>query len=167
MVKKWTGKVSTALLNTTPHQIWPLFKDFFNIHKYFPTLSNSYGVHGINGEVGCIRLCLGSSIPSTESRDGKINGGEVVSWCKERLIAVDEVNMSLSYEIVDSNIGFNSYVSTVRINQSGDDQKDEGCMIEWNFSVDPVEGLRFEELLKKYEVGLQRMVKAMEDSLEK
>lgn len=165
MENKWAGKVSITLWSTKPHQIWPLFKDFFNLHKYFPSLSNSYGIHGTNGEIGCIRFCLGSSIQPTTGCDPEINGREVVSWSKERLIAVDEVNMSLSYEIIDSNIGFTSYTSTVRISQGGDDQGDEGCVIEWIFTVDPIEGLRFEDLLKKYEVGLQRMAKAMEDSL--
>ncbi|XP_021847720.2 lachrymatory-factor synthase [Spinacia oleracea] len=162
MKKKWEAKVSTTLLSSKSHQIWPLLKDFFNIHKYFSSLSNSNGIHGTNGEVGCIRLCIGSSIPPTKGCDPKINGGEVVSWSKERLIAVDEVNMRLSYEIVDSNIGFTSYVSTVKIIQGGD----EGCVIEWSFTVDPVQGLRFEDLVKKYESGLHRMAKTMEDSLE-
>ena len=86
----------------------------------------------------------------------------IISWSKERLVAVDEEKMSLSYEIVESNIGFNSYVSTVRISP---DQDNHGCVIEWDFTVDPVQGLRFEDLVNKYEVGLQRMAKKMEDSV--
>lgn len=76
-------------------------------------------------------------------------------------MAVDEEKMSLSYEIVDSNIGFKGYASTVRISPD----HDNGCVIEWVFTVDPIQGLRFEELVKKYEVGLQRMAKKMEDYL--
>ncbi|XP_021729218.1 lachrymatory-factor synthase-like [Chenopodium quinoa] len=168
MEEKWEGKVSTTLPSTKPHQIWPLFKDFFNIHKYFPTLSNSYGVHGTNGEVGCIRVCVGSSrsffLPKKDF-DSKINSEELVSLSKERLIAVDEVNKSLSYEIVESNIGLTSYVATVMISQGGDDLGNEGCVIEWSFTVDPVQGLKYEDMVKKYEVSLLKMAKAMEDSL--
>lgn len=92
----------------------------------------------------------------------------MVSWSKERLIAVDEVSRSLSYEIVESNIGFKSYKSMIRISPTGDDDQgndQDGCVIEWVFTVDPVQGLRFEDLVMKYEVGLQRMAKNMEDSL--
>ncbi|KAK1551185.1 hypothetical protein Q3G72_031600 [Acer saccharum] len=130
------------------------------LHKWFPSLSNSYGVHGTNGEPGCIRYCVGFSIPSN---DGNIP----VSWSKERLIAVDQDQRSLSYEIVDNNIGFKSYVSTVKIvpGDHDDGGHENGCLIEWSFAVDPVEGMEFVDLVKKYDVGLQRMAKKMEDSL--
>ncbi|KAJ8423467.1 hypothetical protein Cgig2_013510 [Carnegiea gigantea] len=166
--EKWQGKVTTTLANTQPHQIWPLFKDFFILYKYFPSLSYSCGIHGTNGEPGCIRYCLGSSIPPSKGSDHDdyqkiMDGGDeimIISWSKERLVAVDEEKMDLSYEIVESNIGFNSYVSTVRISP---DQDNHGCVIEWGFTVDPVQGLRFEDLVNKYEVGLQRIAKKMED----
>ncbi|GAB4837172.1 hypothetical protein Ancab_002083 [Ancistrocladus abbreviatus] len=168
MVEKWEVNVSTTLKSTRADLIWPLFKDFFNLHKWFPSLSTSYGIHGINGHPGCIRYCVGSSIPAKNS---SINGEKPVSWSKERLIAVDDKNRSLSYEIVDSNIGFRSYVSTIRIDRirsdGAPDLDDDGCVIEWSFTVDPVEGLRLEDLVKKYEVGLQSMAQRMEDALRK
>ncbi|KAK3213011.1 hypothetical protein Dsin_017717 [Dipteronia sinensis] len=153
---KWEGKVTTKLTQATADQIWTLFKDFFNLHKWFPSLSTSYGVHGTNGRPGCIRYCAGFSIPA--SNDGNIP----VRWSKERLIAVDQDHRSLSYEIVESNIGFESYVSTVKI-VPGDHEN--GCLIEWSFAVDPVEGMEFVDLVRKYDVGLQRMAKKMEDSI--
>ncbi|KAB2619315.1 hypothetical protein D8674_015184 [Pyrus ussuriensis x Pyrus communis] len=95
------------------------------------------GIHGTNGEPGCIRYRSGSSIPS--------KGGEKsVSWSKERLIAVDDADHSLSHEIVESNIGFQSYVSTVRVVPRGDID-------------DPVEVWVFDDLVRKYELGLQKM----------
>ncbi|KAB2629647.1 lachrymatory-factor synthase-like [Pyrus ussuriensis x Pyrus communis] len=48
------------------------------------------------------------------------SGEKSVSGSKERLIAVDDADHSLSYEIVESNIGFNSYVATFRIVPRGD-----------------------------------------------
>ena len=152
---KWEGKVCTKLTNATTNQVWLLYKDFFNFHKWFPSLATCYGIHGTNGEPGCIRYCAGFSIPSNDG-DNK-----PVSWSKERLIVVDDDEHRLSYEIVDSNIGFKSYVSTVKIVPQGG----EGCMIEWSFTVDKVEGWVLDDLVKKYEVGLQRMVKRMEDAL--
>jgi hypothetical protein len=70
----------------------------------------------------------------------------------------------LSYEIVDSNIGFKSYVSTVKVVPQGDDGQD-GCVIEWSFNVDPVAGLVLDELVRKYKVGLQQMAERLEDAV--
>ena len=151
---KWEGKVSAKLPNATADQIWPLFTDFFNFHNWFPSLSTCHGVHGANGEPGCIRYCAGFSIPSSSPSD------RAASWSKERLVAVDHAERALSYEIVDSNIGFRSYVSTVRIVPEGG-----GCVIEWRFGVDPVEGWELDDLLRKYDVGLHRMAQRMEASV--
>ncbi|RDX89104.1 Lachrymatory-factor synthase, partial [Mucuna pruriens] len=154
--QRWEGKVSAKLRNTTKIQAWPLVKDFFNLHKRFPTLATCYGIHGSNGEPGCIRYCAGSSIPS--------NGSGSVSWSKERLVAVNDVDLSLKYEIVDSNIGFRSYESTIKVLSDGDS---DGCMLEWSFVVDPVEGLVLEDLVRKYHVGLQLMAQKIEDEIER
>jgi len=155
MHQRWEGKVSAKLRNTTKEQAWPLVKDFFNLHKRFPSLATCYGVHGSNGEPGCIRFCAGSSIPSS-------NGSGSVSWSKERLVAVHDVDLSLKYEMVDNNIGFRSYESTMRV-LSDDDSN--GCLLEWSFAVDPVKGLVLEDLVRKYHVGLQLMALKMEDEI--
>nr|XP_027081688.1 lachrymatory-factor synthase isoform X2 [Coffea arabica] len=174
---KWEAKVSTKLANASADQIWPFLEDFFGIHKYFPSLAASYGIHGSNGEIGSIRYCEGSSIPSQETKDNK-ERSTVISWSKEKLTAIDPAEKSLSYEIIDSNTGFHSYVSTIQINKnpipagdstivgSGDEDGGRlGCVIEWSFSVDAVGGWRLEDLVKKYEVGLHRMAQKMEDIL--
>ncbi|KAF3446391.1 hypothetical protein FNV43_RR11570 [Rhamnella rubrinervis] len=89
----------------------------------------------------------------------------VLKWeGKERLISVDEAEHRLCYEIVDSNIGFNSYVSTVQI-LPGDHDCQHGCVIEWSFTVDPVVGWVLDDLVNKYHVDLQRMAQRMEDAL--
>ncbi|KAL5072401.1 hypothetical protein RYX36_011385, partial [Vicia faba] len=83
-----------------------------------------------NDEPGCIRYCTRFSLPSYDSQE--------VSWSKEILVVVDDVERCLKYEIMDCNIGFRSYESTMRV--------DCGCVIEWLFAVDPVEGLVLEDL---------------------
>ncbi|XP_027332303.1 lachrymatory-factor synthase-like [Abrus precatorius] len=152
--QRWEGRVSANLRNATKEQAWPLVKDFFNLHKRFPTLATCYGIHGSNGEPGCIRYCAGSSIAS--------NGSGSVSWSKERLVAVDDFDLILKYEIVDSNIGFKSYESTIKVLSTDDS---DGCMLEWSFAVDPVEGWVFEDLVGKYHVGLQFMAQKMEEEI--
>ncbi|KAK1425981.1 hypothetical protein QVD17_14648 [Tagetes erecta] len=150
---KWEGKVRSSLTKANAHQIWPFFIDFFNFHKWFPTLSTCYGVHGTNGQVGGTRYCAGFSLP---------NEADQVSWSKERLVAVDHEKMSMSYEMLDCNVGFDSYLSTIKV-VCGDD--DEGCVVEWSFVVNPVEGLRYEDLLHKYQTGLDQTCNKMEDAL--
>ncbi|KAI3512247.1 hypothetical protein L1887_19559 [Cichorium endivia] len=154
---KWEGKVSTTLTQASADQIWSLFIDFFNFHNWFPNMSTCYGVHGVNGEVGGVRYCAGFSLPN---EDG---GADQCSWSKERLVAVDRTEMSMSYEMVDCNVGFKSYLSTVKVVRGGD----EGCVVEWSFSVDPVEGLTYEYLVQRYQDGLDQTTKKMEAALVK
>lgn len=154
---KWEAKVSTVLKEATADQIWALYRDFFNFHKWFPDLASCYGIHGINGEPGCIRYCGGFSIKSEE-------GENSVSWSKEKLTAVDPIERSLTYEIVDCNIGFKSYVSTVKITPCGSDSE-SGCEIDWWINVDPVKGWVMEDLVQKFEVGLARVARRMEEAL--
>ncbi|GMN40003.1 hypothetical protein TIFTF001_009237 [Ficus carica] len=52
---------------------------------------------------------------------------------------------------------FRSYISTVKIvpgGDCGDDDQDHicGCVIEWSFTVDPVEGGALDDLVTKYEL---------------
>ncbi|XP_042492276.1 lachrymatory-factor synthase-like [Macadamia integrifolia] len=161
---KWEGNVSAWLKGPTEEEVWPLLEDFFNFHKIFPSLATCYGVGGVSGRPGCIRYCAGSSIPSTadNSNDGD-HRPVIVSWSKERLVAIDPSQQIMSYEIVDSNIGFNSYVSTIRVLPGNEEYG--SAKIEWSFAVDPVEGWKLEDLISKYELGLQRMAKRIEETL--
>ncbi|VVA93358.1 unnamed protein product [Arabis nemorensis] len=103
--------------------------------------------------VGCIRYCSGSSIRSSGVESA-------ARWSKEKLVAVDHVERVMTYEIVESNIGFESYVSTVRVSP-----RSEGCVIEWGFTVDPVGGgLSLDDLVNKYEKALGVITKNMEDA---
>ncbi|GLT73374.1 hypothetical protein SLA2020_452380 [Shorea laevis] len=76
---KWEGKVCTTLTNATADEIWSLYKDFVNFHKWFPGLATCYSIHGTNGEPGCIRYGTRFSTPSN-------GAGGAISWSKERYI---------------------------------------------------------------------------------
>ncbi|CAN0907257.1 Lachrymatory-factor synthase [Linum grandiflorum] len=128
-----------------------MFTDFFNIHKWFPNLPSSYGIHGTNGQPGCIRYCSGFSLPSTQ----------LLSWSKERLTALDHSRRFLTYQIVDCNIGFKSYQSTVQI--FVDDDGGQGCLIEWGFTLDPLEGWTLDDLVKRFETVLNAAARKMEE----
>ncbi|EOA28065.1 hypothetical protein CARUB_v10024246mg [Capsella rubella] len=144
--EQWQGKVSVTLLKAKADQIWPLFTDFFNLNKWLPTIRTCYGIYG---EPGCIRFCSGSGS----------------GWSKEKLVAVDPVERVMRYEIVESNIGFESYVSTVKVSPRGEVGDVDGCVVEWSFTVDPVRGMSLDGLVKSYEEALGVITKNMEESL--
>ncbi|XP_047974572.1 lachrymatory-factor synthase-like [Salvia hispanica] len=150
MEQKWEAKVCTSLEKAEPDQIWPFFQDFFGLHKWFSGLPNCHGIHGTNGEPGCIRYCSGFGLRQE---------ADEIKWSKERLVAIDEAQKTFTYEMVDSNIGFKSYVSTIKVVAGGGG----GGMVEWWISLEPVEGAKLEDLVAKYQVALQLIVKKMEE----
>ncbi|PON47419.1 Polyketide cyclase/dehydrase [Trema orientale] len=161
---KWEAKVSAKLDKATVDQIWPLFTDFFNFHRWFPTnIEVCYGVHGANGEPGCIRYWSGSL---TSSGNGE---ADEKPWGKERLLAVDHAEHILTYELLENNIGHKSYVSTVKIfpaDKAHDQDHPRGCVIEWSFSVDPIEGFTLDGMVAKYNEWIRQIAGKMEASLE-
>lgn len=159
--QKWQAKVCTTLDRAEADQIWPFFQDFFGLDKWFPGLPNCQGIQGVNGEPGCVRYCSGFGLKSVVE-DGD-SGQSKVSWSKERLVAIDHDRRTLTYEIVDSNIGFESYVSTVKVVPAAGGGG--GCAVEWWIRLEAVEGCRLEDLVVKYEAALKLMVKKMEDAI--
>lgn len=78
-----------------------------------------------------------------------------INWATEKLLKIDPIQRCMSYEIVDNNMGFKSYVATVKVlsfpNNICGDGKSLGCMIEWECVCDPVEGWTLQDL--NYFVG--------------
>ncbi|KAL1552396.1 lachrymatory-factor synthase-like [Salvia divinorum] len=147
---KWEGKATAKLLRPTASAVWPLVADFFSLHKFLPTIDTCVKVDGA-AEDGLVRHCAAS-------------GDE--RWCRERLTGIDPAGRRLSYEVVDSNMGFKRYESTVRVVAAMDGGDGGGCEIEWSFVADPVEGLSCEDLAKYVAVGLKGMARNMERELE-
>jgi len=55
------------------------------------------------------------------------------------------IERCISYEIMENNVGFKSYVATIEVLPiNGDGQN--GYKIEWSFVADQIEGWRFELL---------------------
>ncbi|KAI5669184.1 hypothetical protein M9H77_19037 [Catharanthus roseus] len=158
--QKWEGKAVAKLKNgVKAEQIWSLLtEDFCNFDKWLPTIDTCHQIEGDNGKPGLIRYCSSSS--STK-------------WCQEKLIAIDPKVRCLSYEILSNNLGFKSYVSTIKVLKSteigGDSEEEEelggGCEIEWSFVADPVDGLSCEGLGDYINYSLKGMVENMEKAL--
>ncbi|KAH1161030.1 hypothetical protein AAZX31_01G008900 [Glycine max] len=151
--EKWKGKATTEVKGAKAEQVWPLLEDFFGLDKWFPTLSTCIPVEGISGQPGCVRFCAGFKTPVD---DGK----QTVNWTKQKLLSIDPTQRVFSYSIVDGNVGFHSYVSTLKVLPMA-----EGCEIEWLYEVEPVEGWKLEHLDSFIDTGLQVMAQRMQAAL--
>lgn len=152
---KWEGKTSAELKTSPPQEVWPFLADFCNLHRIFPGVETCSQVEGVPGQPGLIRYCAG---PATD------NDETTVKWVKEKLVAVDPIKRCLSYEVVDSNMGFKSYVATIQVVPVKNNDE-EGCVIEWSFVCDPMEGWRGEDFRSYVEATIQGMAKKIEDAL--
>ncbi|TKY44581.1 Lachrymatory-factor synthase [Spatholobus suberectus] len=151
---KWKGKATTEVKGAKAEQVWLLLEDFFGLDKWFPTLSTCIPVEGISGQPGCVRFCAGFKTPL----DG--HAKQTVNWTKQKLLSIDPAHRTFSYSIVDGNVGFHSYVSTLKVHP-----KAEGCEIEWLYEVEPVEGWKLEYLDSFIDTGLQVMAQRMQAAL--
>ncbi|KAK2661282.1 hypothetical protein Ddye_007815 [Dipteronia dyeriana] len=159
---KWEGKTSVEIASVKPEQAWPCIEDLCNLHKWFPSMDVCYQVEGEPGKPGLILYC--ASTTQTFSSDGTDDQESTTTtttteWAKEKLLMIDPIQRCLSYEVIDSNIGFKSYVATSKvlpIINGG------GCKIEWSFVADPVEGWSQEGLASYIDYCVQFMAKKME-----
>lgn len=149
---KWEGKATVEVAGISAEQAWPLLEDFCNLHKLIP-IDTCYQVEGIPGQPGLIRYCA-STIQGVADAEPTLN------WAKEKLLTIDPIQRCLSYEIVDNNMGFKSYVGTLKV-LYGDAAK-PGCKVEWGFVSDPVEGWTIQALNSYVESSLQFMAKKIQ-----
>lgn len=152
---KWKGRATTELAGPSADLIWPFLEDFFGLDKWFPTLTICVPVEGIPGKPGCVRYCAGFRTPV--DKDGTMDR---LNWTKQKLLSIDTGERVFSYSIVDGNVGFHSYVSTVRVVSS-----EGGCSIVWDYEVEPVEGWTSEDLDRFIGNGLKVMAQRMEETV--
>ncbi|KAL6226546.1 hypothetical protein ACLB2K_000508 [Fragaria x ananassa] len=152
---KWEGKACAEIRSPKAEQVWPLLEDFFGLHKWLPALPTCLPVQGVSGQPGCVRYCAGVKTPVDLESD------QPAHWsCKQQLLSIDPSQMTLSYCNIDGNIGFNSYIATMRVLL-----KEDGCSIEWKYEVEPIEGWTLKDLDMLIGTDLQEMASRMEASL--
>ncbi|KAI3696651.1 hypothetical protein L6452_29101 [Arctium lappa] len=163
---KWQSKVVADLKSITPQQVWPLFEDFCNFHKWLPTIDTCRHVEGVYGQPGLVRYCA-STLPSPPS-----NGGDqstpttVVKWCHEKLLSIDPVQRSLRYEIAENNLGFTFYVGELKVMELNGEDDAGRCRIEWSFVCDPIEGWRLEDFSGYMRSSLEAMANRIEKEVQ-
>ncbi|KAJ1390284.1 START-like domain superfamily [Sesbania bispinosa] len=154
----WEGKTSAELTGTNADQIWPLLEDFCSLHRWLP-IDTCYQVEGVGG--GLIRYCA-----ATMTDDADPNKVSTM-WVKEKLLIMDPIQRSVTYEVLDNNMGVKSYVGTMKVLPilSNNDKASTMCKIEWSFICDPIEGWTFQGLLSYVQSCLQFMANKMEEAV--
>lgn len=158
---KWEGKATAELKGPKAQKVWQtLVDDFCDIHKWFPAIETCHYVEGVKGEVGMVRY-VGTTVPASE------DGGEAkVNWCREKLVRLDHGGRSLSYQILDNNVGMKEYVATLKVLSSSDGGDELGCQIEWSYVSDPIVGMTPEGFYGYVSFSLQAMAEKMEKELQ-
>ncbi|KAL6011773.1 hypothetical protein ACLOJK_002238 [Asimina triloba] len=150
---RWEGRASVHVSGATPDQLWPFLQDFTGLHKWLPSLAVCRLAEGVPGQPGCVRYCTSASNDSD---------GTFTLWAKEKLLSIDPIRRSLSYEVIDSNLGFGWYVATVKVVE---EEGRGGCVMEWSFVSDPVEGWSLEGLISYIDASLKAMAERMQEAL--
>ncbi|KAM5574614.1 lachrymatory-factor synthase-like [Rosa sericea] len=101
------------------------------------------------GQPGLVRYCERGTDETT------------ILWAKKKLLTIDPINQCMTYEIVDNNMGFESYVATMQVVPINN----HGCKIEWSFVCDQIEGTSLEDLQSFVESSLQGIARNMELAL--
>ncbi|XP_073316343.1 uncharacterized protein [Primulina huaijiensis] len=153
---KWEAKSTAKLSKSTVEEAWQLVEDFCSFDKCLPTIDICYKIEGSDGEPGLVRYCAATD-----------EGGVVLRWCHEKLVTIDSTTRCLSYEVLENNMGIKGYESTIKVIPVDGGDELHGCLIEWSFLADPVEGMNSEDMANYLELSLQAMAENMEKALEK
>ncbi|KAI3677269.1 hypothetical protein L1987_86892 [Smallanthus sonchifolius] len=157
---KWEGKSSVEVKGITAEQIWPLFEDFCSFHKWVPTVDSEQCRHveGDYGKPGLVRY----SVFTQQSPSNLSNGDKVHNkWCYEKLLSMDPIQRTLSYEVTENNLGFSSYFVNVKVIEI-----DGGCKIEWSFTCDPVKGMTLEDTIASLDSNLKSIADEIKKGLQ-
>ncbi|KAI3945269.1 hypothetical protein MKX01_035030 [Papaver californicum] len=160
--EKWEGKACANLKDNTAEEVWSFFEDFLSIHKWLPGVDACTLVEGVAGEPGCVRYCTGTSIPTDGSDES------VTSWVKEKLLSIDPIQRCISYEVIEGNVGFESYIATITVSSGSEDTQENGqsgSMIEWEYVVNPIPGWKSEDLGFYIDSTLHTMAERMQEAL--
>ncbi|GLJ16778.1 hypothetical protein SUGI_0288890 [Cryptomeria japonica] len=141
--KKWHGCVKKST-KSSAHSIWKLSADFINVQKYAAHLIACEHVEGEINAVRCVRLCRGPEL-----------------WAKEKLVAIDPLNYSYTYQVIDCNFGIEGYTATFNVHNPGDGDGEGN--IEWRFEVDANKSCAEEELVMLISSKLEQMIHGLDE----
>jgi hypothetical protein len=122
MVQVYTSSV----IDASAENVWSRIRDFNGLPQWHPLIADSRIENGQPADrVGCIR--------HFHLRDG--------GTIRERLLALSDYEYSCTYEILESPMGVDSYVATVKLTPVTDGGR---CFAEWSAEFECAPGRELE-----------------------
>ena len=112
----------STVIETAADNVWQRIRDFNALPQWHPTIADSRIENNqASDRVGCIR--------HFHTRDG--------GMIRERLLALSDYDFSCTYEILESPMGVDNYVATIKLTPVTDGNR---CFAEWSAEFECAEG---------------------------
>jgi hypothetical protein len=112
----------SSVIEAGADTVWSRIRDFNSLPQWHPVIADSRIENSEPSDrVGCIR--------HMHTRDG--------GMIRERLLALSDYDYSCVYEILESPMGVDNYVATLKLTPVTDGQR---CFAEWSAEFDCAEG---------------------------
>lgn len=114
---------TSAVINAPADRVWDRIRDFNALPKWHPAIRDSRIEDALpSDQVGCIR-------------NFNLQNGDNI---REQLLGLSDYDMFVTYSILESGMGVEDYVATLRLTPITDGDR---CFAEWTaeFSCDPGE----------------------------
>jgi hypothetical protein len=108
----------SSVIDSSAHNVWTRVRDFNALPQWHPGIADSRIENSEAADrVGCIR--------HFHTRDG--------GMIRERLLALSDYDYACSYEILESPMGVDNYVATLKLTPVTDGDR---CFAEWSAEFD-------------------------------
>ena len=108
----------SSVIDATPDNVWARIRDFNALPQWHPLIADSRIENNQPGDrVGCIR--------HFHTRDG--------GMIREKLLALSDYDFTCVYEILESPMGVDNYVATLKLTPITDGAR---CFAEWSAEFD-------------------------------
>lgn len=108
----------STVIDAPATRLWPLLRDFNALPRWVPAVAESRIEQNLPADrVGCVRAFT--------LRDG--------GRLRERLLALSDYDLSVTYSILESPLGVENYVATLRLFPVTDGDR---CFVEWTAEFD-------------------------------
>lgn len=125
----------STVIDAAADNVWARVRDFNGLPQWHPGIADSRIENGEPSDrVGCIR--------HFHTRDG--------GTIRERLLALSDFDFTQTYEILESPMGVDNYVATLKLTPITDGNR---CFAEWSAEFDCDEG-REQELTRTIADGV-------------
>ncbi|KAL3676177.1 hypothetical protein R1sor_026125 [Riccia sorocarpa] len=124
---KWHGKLK-MVINCPIDKTWDISGDFCNLHRWVDTTESCECVEGEPQKPGCVRAAYGEgTFPRADGAKTSV---------REKLLTFDNESRSMSYIMLENNLGLSNYIATFILHDLGAG----AVLVEWSYEVDPHPG---------------------------